>query len=117
MGMKVAVKLTEKQFQRQVIELAQLCGWRVAHFRPAMVRAEGGKVKYVTPVQADGKGFPDLVLAHAKRRQLVFAELKTDTRRTTFEQDMWLKALAAAGADVFCWRPADWSFIEAVLRG
>jgi hypothetical protein len=52
---------SEAQFQQQVIDLARLCGYRVAHFRTVRVQRKGGSVYYTTPVQADGAGWPDLV--------------------------------------------------------
>src|SRR6202042_1235579 len=80
--------VTEAELQHGVIELARLLGYRVAHFRPALT-TKGWR----TPVEADGKGFPDLVLARPGR--LIFAELKTNTGRATLEQGEWLSALAA----------------------
>jgi len=111
-----ANKLTEKQFQQQVIDLARLCGFRVAHFRPAMV-TRGGKVKYETPVGADGKGWPDLVLVHRRRRLVLFVELKVGKNTTTPEQEAWLDDLRECGERVRVWRPDHWSAIEALLAG
>jgi len=39
--------MTEREFQRAVVELARLMGWRVHHTRPALTRAAGG-VEYPT---------------------------------------------------------------------
>ena len=63
--------MLEDDWQRQVVDLARLRGWRVAHFRPA--RTERG---WRTPVEADGAGFPDLLLVRGA--QLLAVELKTD---------------------------------------
>ena len=49
--------MNEAEFQRMVIDMAHLFGWRVAHFRK--VQTHG---RWMTAVAADGKGFPDLVL-------------------------------------------------------
>jgi hypothetical protein len=57
-------------------------------------------------------GFPDLCLV---RDRVVFAELKGERTRVTREQERWLDALDAAGAEVYLWRPADWAEIERVL--
>jgi hypothetical protein len=111
-----AGKLTEKQFQKQVIDLARLFGWKVAHFRPAMV-TRGGKVKYETPVGADGKGWPDLVLVHRRRRLVLFVELKVGKNTTTPEQEAWLDDLFECGQLVTDWRPEQWPDIEAMLAG
>lgn len=103
-----APRILERDFQEQVIHFAQLNGWRVAHFRPA--RTEKG---WRTPVQANGQGFPDLVLT--RRDRLVFAELKSDTGTVTREQAAWLDALAATGAETHVWSPDDWPAVAATL--
>lgn len=112
-----ALPVSEESLQSAVIDLAQLRGWKVAHFAPA--RTEKG---WRTPVRADGKGFPDLVLV--KGRRLIFAELKSQKGRVSPEQAAWLDALSgdaflAPGeyrdVEVKVWRPADWPEIEAVL--
>lgn len=107
--------VSEESFQAQVIELARLFGWRVAHFRGVRVQRRDGSVRYQTPVQADGAGFPDLVLIRGPR--LIVAELKSASGRVTPEQDAWLQAFADAGAEIAgVWRPADWGYIAGVLR-
>lgn len=100
--------MTEAQLQAAVVELAQLCNWRVAHFRPA--RTDQG---WRTPVAADGKGFPDLVLV---RDRVLFVELKSGSGQLTDEQEAWLEALLLADVDIRVWRPSDWVEIEATLR-
>ena len=103
--------MTEAQFQRSVIELAQLNGWRVFHAR----KAQNGKGQWRTPVAADGAGFPDLVLV---KHTIIFAELKTDTGRLSPTQREWFNALTRAHASVVeVWRPKDWPHIERVLTG
>ncbi len=102
--------MTEAELQECVIATAHLFGWRVAHFRAAQT-----KHGWRTPVAADGKGFPDLVLV---RDRVVFVELKAERGRTSPEQLDWLAALANAGAEQYVWRPSDWAdgTIEAALR-
>lgn len=102
--------MTEAEFQKAVLDLAKLSGWRVAHFRPART-AHGWR----TAVAADGAGFPDLVLAHPDRGAVLFRELKSERGRLTFEQHEWGRTLTAAGADYAVWRPADWPSIVARL--
>ncbi|MCK9629580.1 MAG: VRR-NUC domain-containing protein [Bacteroidales bacterium] len=99
---------TEGQFQSAVIELAHMFGWRIAHFRAAQT-AKGWR----TPVQADGKGFPDLVLA---RERLILAELKSERGRLSDAQREWIEALERAGAEVYCWRPSQLEEIADILR-
>lgn len=107
------LKISERAFQRQVIRLAKLYGWRVAHFRPA----QAARGRWLTPVMADGAGFPDLVLVHPRRQLLAFAELKSDNGRIRREQKEWLADLRSSGVVVFVWRPSDWEAILAFLTG
>lgn len=100
--------MTEADWQRQVIDLAHLCGWRVAHFRPART-AHG----WATPVTADGAGFPDLVLI---RDRVIFAELKSDRGRLSDVQRRWIAGLTDAGAEVHVWRPADFDTVHQHLK-
>lgn len=108
----VSRTMTEAQFQQLVIDLAQLHGWRVAHFRAATLRTG----RTVTPVSADGAGWPDLVLVHPVRGVL-FRELKTDRGKVRPQQQVWLDWLEAAGMDAGVWRPRDWPQITATLTG
>lgn len=100
---------TEATFTRAVIQMARLFGWRVAHFRPARTK-DGG---WVTPVQGDGKGFPDLVLL--KQLRMVVAELKVRGNTVTPEQRSWIAAFMHANVSTFVWTPDDWEQIEKVL--
>ncbi len=102
--------VSEIDFQKQVIDYAHLKGWRVAHFRGAW--SKDGK-RYVTPVGADGKGFPDLVLV--RKGELLFAELKSQNGKLSAEQETWRFALDTAALCVVR-RPSDWSQIEKILK-
>jgi hypothetical protein len=99
----------EATFTTQVIELARMLRYRVAHFRPAMT-----KHGWRTAVAGDGAGFCDLVMV--KPGRLIFAELKSETGRLTEEQTHWIATLREAGAEVWVWRPSDFDQIVAVLR-
>lgn len=100
--------IPEAEFTRQVIQYARLHGWRCAHFRPG--RTKDG---WRTPVQGDGKGFPDLFLVRNGRA--VAAELKAGRGKLTVEQTQWLAALEASPVETFVWRPEVWAEIERVL--
>jgi hypothetical protein len=107
--MNPAFAISERAFQQAVIEAAQIAGWRVAHFRPAET-----KKGWRTPVQADGAGFPDLVLVKPPR--VLFVELKAQTGSLTQAQMTWLTELGCSSQiGVFEWRPADWDEIAEVL--
>jgi hypothetical protein len=108
---KATAEITEAEFLGQVIALAELLGYHAAHFRPALT-SRGWR----TPVQGSlGKGFPDLVLVSARRRRVVFAELKRDKAHLSDEQVTVLEVLRLAGAEVHVWRPKDWDEIAAIL--
>lgn len=109
-AVRAASASRERDFRGQVIDLARLMGWRVAHFRPAL-RQSG---KWSTPVQADGAGFPDLVLVRPPR--IIFAELKVARRKPTPQQQAWLQDLAECPVEVYLWRPSDWEVIVDTLK-
>lgn len=102
------VDISEAALLSHVLELAHMLGWKCAHFRAALT-----KHGWRTPVQGDGKGWPDLVLV---RDRVVVAELKSDTGRLTPEQQTWLDRFTAAGIEAFVWRPDDLQRIAEVLR-
>lgn len=101
----------EAHFQNQVIMLAKLHGWLVMHTRAVELRPGIWK----TPVTGHA-GFPDLVLAHAKRG-LIFAELKSEKGRLSASQSVWLRTLADAGQETYVWRPQDINIISKHLAG
>lgn len=99
--------LTEADFQRRIIDLARLRGWRVVHIRPAWVRSG----RMVTPYEGHA-GLPDLVLA--RRGVVLLAELKAERGKPpTGDQLAWLAALGDHGR---LWRPRDWPDIEKALQ-
>jgi hypothetical protein len=105
----VASLVTERDWQRQVTDAAELFGWTWAHFRPA--RTDRG---WRTPVSGpSGAGFPDLVLARGDR--LILAELKAEGGRLTPEQRDVLDVLRQA-VECHVWRPTDLPAVLEVLR-
>lgn len=102
--------IAERDFQRQVTDLAELRGWEYVHFRPARTADS-----WRTAVQGSlGKGWPDLVLARGS--EVLAVELKSDRGKPTPEQERVLSVLSEAGIRCAVWRPADWEWIEGVLR-
>jgi hypothetical protein len=80
--------LAERDFTRQIRELAQILGWR----------------RYHTWLAAHSTaGYPDECLVKPPR--LVFAELKSDAGKATPAQQEWLDDLATCGVEVYLWRP------------
>ena len=93
-----------KELQTGVVDLARTLGWRVAHFVSVPVRRGGGTV-WMTPISADGKGFPDLILV---RERVIVVEIKGDGDRLKAEQEAWLTAFRISGIEAFVWGPKDW---------
>ncbi|MBO0728577.1 MAG: hypothetical protein J2P57_04920 [Acidimicrobiaceae bacterium] len=92
--------LTEKEWQRQVVHLAQLHGWECWH----------PWLSIHSP-----RGFPDLVMVRPPR--IVAAELKRDTGKLTPAQEHWLDLLGACPQiEAYEWRPSDFEEVERVLR-
>ena len=96
---------TERDFQKQVVALANLAGWRTYHTHDS---------------RRSNPGFPDLVLVHRSQGRLIFAELKAQKGKLRTEQAEWLSDLwqiteGREWAEVYVWRPSDWASIEATL--
>jgi hypothetical protein len=105
----IASLITERDWQRQVTDAAELFGWQWAHFRPA--RTDRG---WRTPVSGPlGAGFPDLILAREGR--LIFAELKAEGARLRPEQREVLDVLRQS-AECHVWRPSDLPALLEALR-
>ena len=101
---------TEAEFQKMVVDLARLLGYRACHFRPART-AHG----WATPMMGD-TGFPDTVIVGYG--WLIVAELKVGNRKPTLDQSNWLNVFAeVAGCLTFLWYPSDWPEIESTLKG
>ena len=97
--------MSEAEFQKQIVELAQLRGWRVFHDHDS---------------RRNAAGLPDLILVRSGR--LIFAELKSEKGRVSEQQLDWLRDLDEVAESslgkvlVDVWRPADWTTIEEELR-
>jgi hypothetical protein len=109
--LSILAPLTEREWQQQVTELAELCGWHWAHWRAA--RTEHG---WRTPVSGTiGAGFVDLILIHPRRHRALFVELKSDVGRLSDEQRTVHGVLRQAGLEVDVWRPRDWERVVGAL--
>jgi hypothetical protein len=112
-GTKLPV-ISEADFTDAVIQFARDHGWKAAHFRTVRVQRRDGSVYYETPVQADGRGWRDLILARPPR--LIAPELKVGRNKQTPDQAAWQAVLEACGIPAPVWRwPDDWDEIERVL--
>ena len=101
--------MKEKDFQKQVIQLAELLGWVVYHFSDSRRQVSPG----VFVGDSGAAGFPDLVLV---RDRVVFAELKGDGGRLRPKQVDTIDSLREAEAEVYVWFPDDLVEIKRVLK-
>ena len=111
----------ERDFLISVVALAQAKRWLVAHFRHGLTSRtdKNGKSVWVTPLQGDGAGYPDLTMVRGNR--LLFAELKSEKGEVSKEQRRWLDALSICSegtflVEVYIWRPHDWQAIVEILE-
>jgi hypothetical protein len=109
---KTALPMKEAQLQKTVIAMAKQFGWKVAHFG----RAQGREGRWITPVQADGAGFPDLFLV--RKRLAMCLELKAKGRKPSAEQVEWIDALNETPVATYVIHPEDLDsgFLETLLR-
>ena len=92
--------MTHKELQSSIIEIATKFGWQ--HYHTFNSRKSD-------------TGFPDLVLIHADRGRIVYAEIKSDTGKTSHEQDEWLEMLARCDQEVYIWYPRHLEEIVMIL--
>lgn len=96
--------MKEKELQKAVIDVLHHYRWKVSHFHAVPVQ-RGATTVWMTPAQADGKGFPDLV---AVRERLIVVELKLHGKQRKPEQVEWAKALELAGVEYHLWTDRDY---------
>lgn len=90
---------SEKEFQRQIVELAEMLGWYVYHTFDA---------------RRSQRGFPDLALIRPPR--LIFAEVKRQKGKVSEHQAAVLELLnRCPHVESYVWRPSDWPQIERLL--
>lgn len=119
----------ERDFAKQVVELAHLFGWLVGSHDKSARKVHG---RWISNILGD-RGEPDMRLVRPPR--FIYAELKLGTRETrglatpkqggaiggtyglTPEQRQWKAALEACnGVEYFQWTPADLDRIAEILR-
>lgn len=94
------LKITEKEFQQQILDLAQLQNWRCYHTWNS---------------RNSQQGFPDLVLVRPPR--VIFAELKIGNNKPTPDQRIYRDLLLRCpGVEYYLWLPDCWEQIKQVLR-
>ena len=94
--------MTEKELQAAVLKLSHVLGYMTYHTFDS---------------RRSQPGFPDLVLVRPHDGRLLMIELKSARGRLTPEQEQWVEALTATRAEVYVFRPSDWTSgkIEATL--
>jgi hypothetical protein len=102
------VGLSEVQWERWVVRVADLYGWHGIH-----IRQSEGNVQGVD--RADAYGWPDWTFVKPEVG-IMFRELKTETGRLSSAQRMWHLWLHEAGADVAVWRPSQWQTVIDTLN-
>lgn len=83
--------ISEAAFQRSLVEVAELHGWKIHH---------------ETDSRRSNPGLPDLVCAHPEFG-VVFMELKAEKKYLRPAQKDWRDTLVAAGANYYVFRPRD----------
>lgn len=93
-------RISEKDFQATIIEVATIHGWLAYHTHRS---------------DRSAAGFPDLVLAREPR--VIFAELKLADAHLSSDQKAWkLELELCPSIEYYIWRPTDWRRIEEALR-
>jgi hypothetical protein len=95
--------LLEAEWQEQVEQYAELCGWTYYHTRDS---------------RGSHSGFPDLILIRrqGEKTRMIAAELKREHEDCTPEQEAWLDLMAAYGVETYVWRPSNFEGMTRVLR-
>lgn len=99
-------RISGRVLQATIIELAHMYGWRVAHWPSVRITGRGGGSYYATPLAADTKGFPDLVLVRRNDRTM-FVEIKGDGDKIRPDQQQWISDIASTGVEMYVWTPRD----------
>lgn len=97
--------MTGRELQKAIVQLGQTLGWTMAHFASVPVKYPGQPVRWLTPAQADGKGWPDIFAA---RERPIAIEVKGKGDKVRPAQKHWHTVLRTCGIPVFVWGPDDW---------
>ena len=109
------MEMSERLFQQQVIDLANLYGWVVHHVPPMRYNTRNSLGNnWGTGGLA---GMPDLTLISLKEKGVIYAELKTNSGKVAPHQVKVLSLLHRNGAEVYVWRPKDLEDIAKRLSG
>ena len=94
------IKVSEKDFEKQIRQLAKMFGW--SYYHPFLSKWSE-------------RGYPDVTLCRPPR--LIMAELKSDKGKLSPAQAQWLWMLRKVpGIEVRIWRPRMLERIAEILR-
>ena len=93
------VKITEKQFRQQIINLCKVLGYDV-YFTWRSIHSPSG--------------YPDLSIVKPPR--LIFAELKIGKAKLTPFQEKWIQYFKDCGVEAYVWRDYMWDEIVECLK-
>jgi hypothetical protein len=110
----VLPRLTERAFEREVVQYATLMRWRCWRDKASNARRTCEHCGEPLHPIRNPAGWPDLVLV--RRPRVIFVELKSDRGKLTPDQMALLTELRECGQEVYVWRPEDWERIERTLR-
>lgn len=106
--------ISEADWQRQVIDLARLYGWRVMHVRKSRGR-RGGAAAWQTTTSIDG--WPDLFMWKPDgSRPAMAMELKSEKGKTTPEQEEVLAEFRRSGIPADVYRPSQFDQVQRLLH-
>lgn len=93
-------RMTHKQFQQQVVDLAQRSGYE--------------QIYHTWDSHHSPAGFPDLIIIREGRQ--IVAELKVGRDNLTPEQYFWLLEFSRVkNTEIYVWRPEDFDEIKDVI--
>lgn len=102
---------SEAELQKEIVSFLQEQGYKVLVTGKARLK-RNGKDTYVTPYQADGKGFCDIAAFNPRaKNKLLALELKSNEGKLTVEQHEWLSVLKECGFYASVITPSNWKRI------
>lgn len=105
--------ISEKEFQRQVVDLARVLGWATGELADGSL---AGLIYHPQLSKWSERGWPDLALARRRDGRFLLAELKAERGQLSLRQTQVIDLLKACGLTVHVWRPSDIESIAEVLR-
>ena len=106
--MAFTIDLTETEFQKQVVRIAEEFGWEWMHIGRTGKHVPNGAKGTLGP------GWPDLLLVRGDR--LVIAELKAEKAPPPTPAQHHVLAALEFAAETYVWRPSHLNLILEVLR-